>query len=121
MAKPRIGIWRALSLRVPYSIIISAGIVSAVFAVFVGTVCRSTAAFDLQASLSAPAYLFTKAYHIAYPAVLLIALVALPLTRSSCWSRRGIAVLIGVPLGIYAIFGGGFALLIGHDTTSSCF
>lgn len=111
---------RAL-LRMLYSLAMSAGIASAVIAVLVGGVCKPTDMFDFYGSLAAPRRFFTEGYFVAYPVWLLIALAALPFTPSTCWSRRGVSVLVLVPVAIYAVFGGLLALVLYLSPVSGCF
>jgi hypothetical protein len=104
-----------------YSLAMSAGIATAVFAVLSGAVCKPTNTFDFYGSLAGPMRFFTEGYFVAYPLCLLIALIALPFTRSTCWSRRGATMLLLVPVAIYAVFGGLFALVLYLSPVSGCF
>ncbi|MBV8577278.1 MAG: hypothetical protein JOZ58_19835 [Acetobacteraceae bacterium] len=113
--------WGAVARRLSYSLAMSAGITSAIFAVLTGSVCKPTATFDFAGSLAAPVYLFTDAYFIGYPAWLVVALLVFPFARSTSWSKSGLLQLFLVPVGIYVVVGGFFAILLYLEPESGCF
>jgi hypothetical protein len=96
------------------------GIISAVIAVLAGSVCKSGSTFNLSESLAAPFQFFTGMYYVMWPAAFVVAFIVLPFTRSTCWSLRGVATLVTVPVGIYAIFGGIAAYGLYKEPQSGC-
>ena len=61
-----------LLFRGLYGLILSAGIMSSLWAVVAGSFCKPTATFDFTGSLSAPFYLFTAAFGAICAAVVLL-------------------------------------------------
>jgi hypothetical protein len=102
-------IFKRIVPRVLYSVLLSAGILSALLAVLAGSFCKTGSTFNFQESFEAPWAFLTRLWMFTVPAWLVVTLVILPFSPK-VWTRRSIAVVLGVPIAIYVLLGGWSAI-----------
>lgn len=112
-------IFRGMAPRVLYSLLLSAGILSALIAVLAGSVCKSTPTFDFQASFAAPWQVLVRFRFLCAPFWLIVALVILPFSPKVL-RRRSVVALIGVPILIYVLLGGSLAIELYWHPYTGC-
>jgi len=83
--------------------------------------CQPTPTFDWRTSIQGAWFLFTQGPMFGLTTVVVLPLIVLPFTKSAHWGVRGVLVLVGIPLLLYAVLAGALALLEAQNTATGCF
>jgi hypothetical protein len=108
-----------LKTRFQYALALSTGILGALVSVAAGAFCKPTATFDFVGSFTAPFDVLFEAWFIVIPIVLLIALVIFPFAPNR-WRRRSVVTVLAVPVVLYVLLGGVFAIELYYYPYTGC-